>query len=286
MATGTIGSKAASPFDAIELSDKLTFYLIDHGVQILSAFAIMAAGFMIARWVGKFMERWLSTKHLDQPMRLLAVRIVKLLIIGFMAIMALGQMGFQITPLIAGIGVAGVGISLAMQGLLGNLIAGLTIIFTKPFAIDEYIELLGVQGQVSDISLFSTKLLHTDNSIVVVPNRKIVGEILHNYGKIRQLEHSVGVAYDTDLDLALKTIGDLLNSDPRVLKDPSPVFGAASLGASAIIISIKPWVNVPDFVSVQYDINKAIIEKFREKNINIPLPRQEIHLLNETRKQV
>ena len=148
-------------------------------------------------------------------------KLVKLLVFAVFAVMALGQMGVQITPLLAGIGVAGVGLSLAMQSVLGNLVAGLNIIFSKPFTVGEYIELLGVYGQVQDISLFSTILLHADNSRVVVPNRKIVGEILHNYGTMRQMSLSVGVAYDADITIA--TVKAILDRNPRVLKDPAPV---------------------------------------------------------------
>jgi small conductance mechanosensitive channel len=102
-------------------------------------------------------------------------------------------------PLIAGLGVAGAGIALAMQGVLSNVVAGLTIIFTKPYRVGEYIAVAGVEGQVSTISLFSTTLLHPDHSRVVVPNRKVVGEILQNFGKIRQAQVTVGIAYESDL---------------------------------------------------------------------------------------
>ena len=151
-------------------------------MQILTAIVLMGIGVVIARWAGNAHHRWLKAKAFDEPVSRLIVKVRQAPVIGFVGIMALGQMGVQITPLIAGIGVAGVGASLAMQGILGNLVAGLTIIFSKPFTIGEYIELLGVYGQVTEIALFSTTLLHADNSHVVVPNRKIVGEILHNYG--------------------------------------------------------------------------------------------------------
>ena len=187
----------------------------------------------------------------------------------------------QITPLIAGIGVAGVGASLAMQGVLGNLVAGLTIIFTKPFKIGEYIELLGVYVQVTEIELFSTKLLHTDNSHVVVPNRKIVGEILHNYGNVRQLDLSVGIAYGTDLAVALSTVSSILQQNNRVLKEPAPVVGVASLGESSISLSIRPWVDVNDFVFAQAEIYQSVVESFRDKQIDIPAPQRTVRLINQ-----
>jgi small conductance mechanosensitive channel len=279
MADSNLVNKAAGATSP-ELTEKVIFYFVDHGMQILTAIVLMGVGVFIARWAGKLMQRWLKAKSFDEPVTSLIVKVVKLLVIGFIGVMALGQMGVQITPLIAGIGVAGVGASLAMQGLLGNLVAGLTIIFSKPFTIGEYIELLGVYGQVKDISLFSTTLQHTDNSRVIVPNRKIVGEILHNYGDNRQLDLSVGVAYNTDLTMALAIVKDILQQNPCVLNEPAPVIGIAALNESSIVLAIKPWVMVDDFVPAQAAIYQAVIDNFRDRQIEIPFPRRDIHLLN------
>jgi len=262
------------------MTEKVIFYFVDHGMQILTAIVLMGLGVVVARWAGNLVHHWLRAKAFDEPVSGLIVKVVKLLVIGLVAIMALGQMGVQITPLIAGIGVAGVGASLAMQGILGNLVAGLTIIFSKPFAIGEYIELLGVYGQVTDIALFSTTLLHADNSHVIVPNRKIVGEILHNYGNVRQLDLSVGVAYGADLTTAFATIHDILQQNPAVLTEPAPVVGIAALNESAIMLAIKPWVKVEDFVLAQAAIYQAVIEHFRDREIDIPAPRRDIRFLN------
>jgi small conductance mechanosensitive channel len=279
MAESTMAKQAAGA-TSLELTDKIIFYFVDHGMQILTAIVLMGIGVVIARWTGNLIQRWLKTKAFDEPVSNLIVKIVKLLVIGFIGVMALGQMGVQITPLIAGIGVVGVGASLAMQGILGNLVAGLTIIFSKPFTIGEYIELLGVYGQVTDIALFSTTLLHADNSRVIVPNRKIVGEILHNYGNIRQLDLTAGIAYSADLTTALTAVKEILQQTPGVLKDPAPVVGIAALNESSIALAIKPWVKVEDFVPVQAAIYQAVIESFRDKNIEIQAPRREVHLLN------
>ena len=264
-----------------ELTDKVIFYFVDHGMQILTAIILMGIGVIIARWIGALMHRWLRSKAYDEPVSNLVVKVTKLLIIGFIGVMALGQMGVQITPLIAGIGVAGVGASLAMQGLLGNLVAGLTIIFSKPFTIGEYIELLGVYGQVTDIALFSTTLLHTDNSRVIVPNRKIVGEILHNYGNIRQLNLTVCIAYNVDVTVALSTVGDILHQNQSILKEPAPVVGITALNESSISLAIKPWVKVDDYVPAQAAIYQAVIETFRDRKIEIAVPRRDIHITNQ-----
>ena len=272
--------RSTSALGSPEFTDKIIGYFIEHGIQILTAIVLMVVGVVITRWIGNILERWLKQKAFDEPVTSLVVRAVKLLVMAFIGIMALGQMGIQITPLIAGIGVVGVGASLAMQGLLGNMVAGLTIIFTKPFGIGEYVEVAGVYGQVTDIALFSTTLLHADHSRVIVPNRKIVGEILHNYGKVRQLNLSVGVAYGTDISLALATAGAVLKENSRVLKKPDPVIGVAALGESCITLAINPWVNVEDFFDAQGEIYQSLLTSFQERKIEIPGPRTSVRLIN------
>ena len=160
---------------------------------------------------------------------LLLVRLVRLLVLALFLIMALQNLGVELLPLIAGLGVAGAGIALAMQGVLGNIVAGLTIIFTKPFRVGEYISIVGVEGQVESIELFSTRLSHADRSIVVVPNRKIVGEILHNYGQIRQLSLSVNIKRAQDVDGALAAVQAVVNANAAVLKQPAPLIGVTKL---------------------------------------------------------
>lgn len=253
---------------------------IKFGPKALTAVLILVAGFFVARWVGNIVERWLGKIQMEPPVRLLLLRFAKLLVIGLFLIMALQNLGVELLPLIAGLGVAGAGVALAMQGVLGNLVAGLTIIFTKPFRVGEYVSMIGVEGRVEIIELFSTVLSHADKSKVVVPNRKIVGEILHNYGQLRQLDLTVNVAYSTDLNTALAAINDVLRRNSRVLKEPPAVIGVNTLADSSIQICVKPWVNVPDYGPASAEINKAIVEEFRSRSISIPFPQREIRILN------
>jgi small conductance mechanosensitive channel len=255
-------------------------FLTDYGFKIVGAVIILAIGGFVARWIGKVAEDWLTKKQIEPPIRMLAVRVLRLLVFALAAVLALDKFGVQTAPLVAGIGVAGVGIGLALQGVLSNLVAGLLIIFTKPFRVGEYIELLGVEGQVTTVALFSTTLQHADRSRVVIPNRKIVGEVLHNYGTIRQLSLSVGVSYDTNITDAISVIREILAQNPRVLKDPAPGVGVTSLADSSVNIAIAPWTSVADYGAATGELNKAILETFREKGIEMPFPQREIRLLN------
>lgn len=252
---------------------------IQFGPKVLVAVVIIVAGVFVGRWAGRNIDGRLKKFHLEPPVRQLLVRIVRIFILGLFAIMALQNLGVELLPLIAGLGVAGAGIALAMQGVLGNIVAGLTIIFTRPFRVGEYISIIGEEGQVENISLFTTALSHADLSQVIIPNRKIVGEILHNYGKIRQLKVIVGVAYDTDLNKALSIINEVLQNNPRMLKDPVPVIAVSVLAQYAINIAVNPWVNVPDYVSAGGEITRTIVETFRSRNIVIPFPQHEVRIL-------
>ena len=132
---------------------------------------------------------------------------------------------------------------------------------------------------VSTITLFNTTLTHVDHSRVVIPNRKIVGDILHNFGNIRQLDIVVGVAYDTDMSAAVAAINAVLAANARVLKDPAPVVQPIQLGDSVVNIGVRPWVLVPDYVAASGEINGAILESFRSRGVVMPFPQREVRLI-------
>src|SRR3954469_17524972 len=229
----------------MEALDRVTTTALDlsfrYGPRVTVAIAILVIGWIVARWAGRISERQLSRYKLDRPVVQLLVRVAKISVLALFAIVALQNLGVELLPLIAGLGVAGAGIALAMQGVLSNMAAGLTIIFTRPFTVGDYIGIAGVEGRVEDVNLFDTTLSHADHSKVVVPNRKIVGEILHNYGQIRQVQVIVGVSYGSDLGRALDAIGDVLSGCALVLSDPVPVIQVVSLGDSTVNIAARPW---------------------------------------------
>jgi len=264
-----------------KLKDHVVTMGAEFAPKAFTAILILIAGYFITRWVTGMLRKWLEKLELEPPVRNLMLQVAWLLAMGLFLIMALSNLGVELLPLIAGLGVAGAGIALAMQGVLGNLAAGLTIIFTRPFRVGEYVSMVGVEGRVDAVKLFNTVLDHPDLSKIVIPNRKIVGEILHNYGSLRQLDVVVGVAYATDLDLALSAVNDVLQGNPRVLKDPAPVVRVSMLADSSINIAVKPWVNVPDYGRATGEVNKAVVEAFRGKGVSIPFPQREVRLLNE-----
>jgi small conductance mechanosensitive channel len=252
---------------------------IRYGFQVLGAIVILIVGFTVAWWVGKAVERPLSRMALEPPMRRLMVRVVRVVVLLFALVIALDKFGFQIAPLVAGIGVAGLGIGIALQGVLGNVIAGLTIIFTKPFRVGEHIEVAGEKGDVHAIELFSTTLVHPDRSRILIPNRKIVGEILHNFGQTRQIHLFVMVPHGSDLAAVLALVREVVVANARVLAEPAPVIGVAQLELAGVRIGVHPWVRVPDVVAAEAEVYQALADRFAASGVAVPLPKQEVRVL-------
>ena len=264
----------------MSLANLITQYAVQYGFRIMGAVVVIIAALFVANSVGRLFERWLNKQDLEPPLRLLLLRLLKALLVILGVLIALDQLGVQIAPLVAGLGVAGLGVGLALQGVLSNVVAGLSIIFTKPYRVGEHISLLGVHGDVAKIDIFTTTLLHPDHSRIVIPNRKVVGEILHNFGTIRQLDLSIGVSYQTDIETSLRVLRELVARHPNVLQDPVPIIGIAAFADSSITLSIRPWVPVASVGSAHSELNQAIIQRLRADGVDIPFPQREVRLLN------
>lgn len=269
--------------DQLQALDQVKSTAIDlamkFGPKVVVAIVILVAGYMAGRWAARVTSRMLARFHLEPPVRQLLERIVRIFVLALFAIMALQNLGVELLPLIAGLGVAGAGLALATQGVLSNMVAGLTIIFTRPFRVGDYVSIVKEEGEVLDISLFNTILGHPDRSRVVIPNRRIVGEILHNYGKIRQLELEVAVAQEADLAGALGAIDEVLRANARVLRDPAHLVRVTRLADARIAIFVGPWVNVPDYGPAIGEVNQAVLAALRGRNIAIAAPQREVRTL-------
>ncbi len=261
--------------------DTLIELAIRFGPRLLTALLILVAGLFVSGWVSRWFTQFLGRRDLEPPLRLLLARIAWAFCAALFALLALQNLGVELLPLVAGLGVAGAGVALATQGVLSNIVAGLSIIFSKPFRVGEFIAIAGVEGVVDSISLFNTTLGHVDLSRVVVPNRKVVGEILHNYGRIRQVEVSVGVAYDSDLGTVIDMIRAALQSNPRVLREPQPVVQPMQFGDSAVSIAVRPWVAVQDQVPATGEVYAAVLAALRAHGVVIPPPQREVRLIGQ-----
>ncbi len=263
-----------------DVTKVVTDLLVRYSFQVLAALAILFLGLLLARMAGRFIERSLKRTSIEVHLQHLMVRAGKALVVLFTIIVALDKFGVQVTALVAGISVAGVAAGFAVQGVLANLAAGLSIMLSRHFRIGDYIEIGNTRGQVQRIDLTMTVLRTLEDARVIVPNRRIVGEIIHNYTGERRVPLSVHVAYDADLEKVVRTVEEVLADNPRVLKTPPPEVGITRLAESGVQIALRPWCRAEDFWHVHYEVYRALVTRFREREIEIPYPQQEVRLLS------
>jgi len=198
----------------------------------------------------------------------------------FVVLAALGQLGIQTTSFIAVIGAAGLAIGLALQGSLSNFAAGFLMIIFRPFKVGDFIEGAGVAGTVEKIQIFTTQLKTPDNKTIIIPNAKLSGDNIVNFSAkgTRRVDMVFGIGYGDDMDKARKIITDVIDNDPRVLKDPPPKIAVLTLGDSSVDFAVRPWVKVPDYWDLWFDVTETIKKRFDAEGVSIPFPQRDVHV--------
>jgi len=229
--------------------------------------------------VAKFLSGFLARNQVDVVVSKFLVGAVKLVIMIFAVIVAMGKFGIEIAPLIAGISVVGFGTSFALQGPLSNYASGATLIFTKPFKVGDIIEVAGVAGEVLDMKLPRTELKTLDGEMIVIPNKHIIGEIIQNFSDYKRLDIKVGVSYSADVAKAISLIRDILEADARIAAQKEPKIGIEGFGDSSINLLARLWCKQDDYWDVMFDNHKKIFEAFNANGIVIPFPQRDVHMI-------
>jgi small conductance mechanosensitive channel len=266
---------------ARKFMDMIIEFVVKYSFQVLGGLVVLIIGFVVANIAAKFVNNFLKKKGVDVTVAKFTSVIAKIIIVAFAAIVALGKFGITIAPFIAGLSVVGFGTSFALQGPLSNYASGLTLIFTKPFKVGDIIEVTGVMGEVQDMTLARTLIKTVDGNLIVVPNKQIIGEIIHNYSDFKKLDLTVGVSYDSDIDKVLDTVREIVKSDNRVVDSPQAKIGISEFADSSINIYARLWCRQSDYWDVKFDLNKKIHGEFKSKNIAIPFPQRDVHLFNK-----
>ncbi|GAA5218849.1 mechanosensitive ion channel family protein [Corallincola platygyrae] len=257
--------------------DLIADFLVEYSFQLLGAIVVLLIGLWIAKKVGIWIYN-LCVKHsVDVTLANFLANLVKITIIVMVVVMTLNQLGIAITPFVAAIGAASLGAGLAFQGMLSNYAAGLTIILTRLFTIGNTIRVQGVHGVVKEINLAHTLLENEDGELIMIPNKHIVGEIVHNSQADRVIEAEVGVAYDSDMDAALAVVKQAIESALGDEELPEPEVGIDRFDDSAIVIGYRVWVPSLDYFTHKYEINKAVLDALRVNNVQIPFPQRVVH---------
>jgi len=265
-----------------ELYNMVAAYLITYSFQIFGAIVIMIIGLFLGRRIGNVVQAICERKNLDITLSRFFGSCTRIAIVTSAVVIVLPKLGVQVTPFIAAIGALGLGAGLAAQGQLSNYGAGLSIIFARPFVVGDTIRVQGVWGVVKEVHLAFTLLGNEDDEAIIIPNKHIIGEIIHNSQADTILELGVGIAYQSDPAAAIELIKSRLLSIDGLSSARDIQIGIDGFGDSSIDISIRCWVQTEKFHQTRYAANLAIHQVLQDNGINIPYPQREVRMLQDS----
>jgi small conductance mechanosensitive channel len=247
-------------------------FFVNYSFQIVGAIIVLFIGFFVARKVATLVEKFLNSKKFDVTLTSFISATVKIIIVVGAAIIALGKVGITVTPFVAAIGAMSLGAGLALQGVLANYGAGVSIIATRPFVVGNTIKIQDFTGQVKIIKLGYTVLETEDKEEITIPNKHILGEILTNSFEYTIVEMKVGIEYNSDPKKAIELIQGVLDSYEELSNESKAQVGIKEFGDAAIIIESRYWAPTKTYNETQYKINLDIYEVLKQNGINIPFP--------------
>lgn len=259
---------------------------INLAISIAKNVSLALLIFFIGRFIAKrfmaVLKLSLTKKGLDETLIVFSCNVIYGIVIAFLAIAALSQIGIQTTSLAAIIAAAGLAIGLAFQSSLSNIASGVMIILFKPFIIGHFVEAGGVLGTVEEVGIFNTKLRTPDNKSIISPNSKMIADKIINYSikETRRIDMIFGCSYEDNLKTVRTVIEKVLREDERVLQDPAPVIGVLELGDSSVNFAVRPWVKKDDYFNTMLDLNEKIKLAFDAEGISIPYPQRDVHMKN------
>lgn len=203
------------------------------------------------------------------------------MIIGFM--IALSQLGIEIAPLLAGMGIMGFVVGFALQDTLSNFASGLMILVYRPFDIGDLVDVATTFGEVKQMNLVSTTILTIDNKRLIIPNSKIWGDIITNVSaeRVRRVDLVFGIGYGDSIADAEKVLHEIVEKHELTLKKPEAIIKVHTLNESSVDFIVRPWVKSDDYWDVYWDITRQVKDRFDAEGISIPFPQRDIHVFQE-----
>ena len=272
--------------DEIKAAQKMVNIIIDffvnYSFQVVGAILILVVGFLVARAVASFLMKLFERKEIDITLSKFTAATAKATILGFAIIIALGKFGITIAPFIAALAAMAFGASFAIQGPMANYGAGLVIILTRPFVVGNTITVSGVSGIVEEVNLGNTILTDEDGVKITIPNKHIVGEILHNSEERRIVEEVVGISYDSDPEKAIRIIKEALGQFQEISTSPPPRVGIQQFGDSSINIGLRYWIPTREYFKTLYQVNLAVYKQLKARDIEIPYPQRDVHIVSRS----
>ena len=264
--------------------EKSSSILLTYLLNIIGAICILILGKIFVNWFARIINRGMERiPGLDPTLKPLILNIIRYSIYVFVVAAVLAQFGVQTASIITVLGAAGLAIGLALQGTLSNIASGVMLILLSPLKVGEYIDAEGVSGTVVEIGLFSTNLKTFDGIYVSVPNSTLWSSTIRNYSRFptRRIDSVVGISYEDNVDNAIATLLELLESESRILASPSPKVLVDELADSSVNLKMRCWVASKDFWDVSFDLKRESKLKLESSGFTIPFPQRDIHFYSE-----
>ncbi|NQZ91267.1 MAG: mechanosensitive ion channel family protein [Moritella sp.] len=261
-------------------------WLADNAPELLFKILIFVFIILMFRWLKK-LTRKMVKKAVSSPNLQLSRLIQDFftsmsgnIVFAIGLLIALSQVGLDLTPILTGFGVAGLVIGFALQDTLSNFASGMMLLIYRPFDEGDFVEAGGISGKVAHMSLVNTTIKTFDNQVIIVPNSKIWGDIIKNvtHERVRRVDMVFGIGYNDDIALAETVLTDIVQSHAGVLKDPETVIKLHTLNTSSVDFIVRPWVKTEDYWDVYWDITREVKIRFDKEGLSIPFPQQDVHL--------
>jgi len=267
-------------WEAINIQEIISTYVIPWGVNIILALAVFVVGRWLAKIIVRGVKRLMHKSQLDEALVGFISSILNAVLLAVVVIAALEQLGVNTTSVLAVFAAAGLAVGLALKDSLSNFSAGVMLIIFKPFKVGDFVEAAGIAGVIEEIRIFNTLMRTGDNREIIVPNAHIYSGIITNFSARdqRRIDLVIGIGYEDDIKAAKQTLEGILQAEARILKDPEPVILVSELGESSVDLAVRPWVNSADYWNVRSDLLETIKREFDSKGISIPYPQRDVHM--------
>lgn len=267
-------------FTQDDMSKYLDDYIIPFAINFAMAAIIYIVGKIVVKIIVSAVGKLMAKSQYDDMLINFLKAIMNAVLMLFVIIAALNELGVDTTSLAAIIAAAGLAIGLSLQGSLQNFAAGVMLLVFRPFKKGDFVDAGGVAGTVVSVGVFSTIMNTPDNKEIIVPNGNIYGGNITNFSArdTRRVDMKFGIGYGDDLLKAKKLLEEMVVADSRILTEPAPQIAVAELGDSSVNFVVRPWVNSGDYWGVMFDFTEAVKLRFDAEGISIPFPQMDVHM--------
>lgn len=251
--------------------------------KVLYTVLLLVCCLVVMRVVMTLLNRTITRLKVEKSLHTFIKSMVRILLWFLTIVIVLGYLGVPVTSLVAVLSVAGLAVSLAIQGTLSNLAGGIMILVSKPFKVGDYIEAGGVSGTVADIGMVYTTMTTPDNKITYIPNGQISGEKIINYTsqEQRRVDLKFSASYDAPAKQVRETIEKVLAEHPKVLFTPEPFVGVSAYGDSSIEYTVRAWCATADYWEVYFQLMEQVKTAFDGAGIEMTYNHLNVHMMEK-----